>query len=293
MEIKGDEFLKNVQIKQEEETLREKINQSESMREQPNSNPYAQYDNDGSQDQELGDILLNNSSNDNGKDNKKKYIILGISLVLLFIITLVLIKLLSGGNQDAAFEEESKLAQDKLTNDLKVQQEYQKILTEKLKKVNENSQLTDEQAVQETPKQEETTKENPLEMPVKEAVELEPVAPKAPERVVKKEAPAPVKKEVVPAPKEQDFTKKAPSTTNYVAKGVFVQIGAFSKKPTDKFLANITSKGYSYKLHEVTINGKKLLKLLIGPYNSRSDALKNIDGIKKTFDAPNAYVLQL
>lgn len=288
MEIKGDEFLKNVQIKQEEESLRDKINQSESIRQQSNANPYAQYDNDGSQDQELGDILLNSANNSEGKDNKKKYVILGISLVLLFIITLVIIKLLSGNNQDAQFEEESKLAQEKLTNDQKVQQEYQKILTEKLKKVNENSQLTEEPIVQ--PVQEEPVKENPLEMPVKKEVKPEPVVEKTVQAVVPKPAVEPVKKEVVKTP---EVKKSTQNTNPYVAKGIFVQIGAFSKKPNDKFLADITSKGYSYKLHTVSVNGKSLLKLLIGPYSSKADALKNVDAIKKTFNAPNAYVLQL
>lgn len=283
MEIKGDEFLKNVQVKQEEESLREKINQSESMRQPSGANPYSQY-NETPQDQELGDILLNGSNPNGPKDNKKKYIILGIALVLLFVIILVLIKLLSTSNDEAQFEDQTKIAQEKLLNDQKIQQEYQKILTDKLKKVNENSQI-EEEATIENPE----VKENPLEMPVQEepaveepVIQEEVAQPVEPKPVVKQEAPKPVAKTPAPAP-----------TKATAAKGIYVQIGAFSKQPTQKYLDNITSKGYSYTLHPVTVNGKSLLKLLIGPYNSRSEATKQLDAIKKNFDAPSAYILQL
>lgn len=287
MEIKGDEFLKNLQVKQEEENLREKLNQSESMRQASGANPYSQY-NEPPQDQELGDILLNGSNPNGPKDNKKKYIILGIALVLLFVIILVLIKLLSSNNDEAQFEDQTKIAQEKLLNDQKIQQEYQKILTDKLKKVNENSQIEEptSEAVTENPE----VKENPLDIPVQEEpIVEEPVVEKPTPKPVE---PKPVVKQETPKPVAKTTPKPTPVKTT-AAKGIFVQIGAFSKKPTQKYLDNITSKGYSYTLHPVTVNGKNLLKLLIGPYNSRSEATKQLDAIKKSFDAPNAYILQL
>lgn len=287
MEIKGDEFLKNIQVKQEEESLREKINQSESIRQASTANPYSQY-NETPQDQELGDILLNGSTPNGPKDNKKKYVILGIALVLLFVIILVLIKLLSSNNEEAQFEDQTKITQEKLLNDQKIQQEYQKILTDKLKKVNENSQI--EEPVEATTEQNQETKENPLDIPVqKEPVAEEPVIEKTTPKPVE---PKPVVKKEAPKPAVKTTPKPTPAKTA-VAKGVFVQIGAFSKKPTQKYLETITSKGYSYTLHPVTVNGKNLLKLLIGPYNSRSEATKQLNGIKKSFNAPNAYILQL
>jgi DedD protein len=291
MEIKGDEFLKNVKVKQEEETLKQKLNEFENLRQQNSaSNPYKEYVNNEQpyDDNELGDILLQNSAKNDSKENKKKYIILGVALVLLFVITIVIIRLItSDGANDVKFQEQSTLEQDKALNDEKIQQEYQQILNDKLKKVNENSVVEVPKETQEDLKQlqeqeealpaQEEQQPNPLNI-VKEEPVVEPVKTETPM------AKPVVKKEPVPV-------KTSPSTAT--TKGVYIQIGAFSKTPSDKYLSDITSKGYNFKLHKMNVQGKELIKVLVGPYSSRTQAQENLNSVRTTLGASGAYILEI
>ncbi|MFA7569961.1 MAG: SPOR domain-containing protein [Sulfurimonadaceae bacterium] len=291
MEIKGDEFLKNVKVKQEEETLKQKLNEFENLRQQNSaSNPYKEYVNNEQpyDDNELGDILLQNSAKNDSKENKKKYIILGVALVLLFVITIVIIRLItSDGANDVKFQEQSTLEQDKALNDEKIQQEYQQILNDKLKKVNENSVVEVPKETQEDLKQlqeqeealpaQEEQQPNPLNI-VKEEPVVEPVKTETPM------AKPVIKKEPVPV-------KTSPSTAT--TKGVYIQIGAFSKTPSDKYLSEITSKGYNFKLHKMNVQGKELIKVLVGPYSSRTQAQENLNSVRTTLGASGAYILEI
>ncbi|MGD9553797.1 MAG: SPOR domain-containing protein [Arcobacteraceae bacterium] len=291
MEIKGDEFLKNVKVKQEEETLKQKLNEFENLRQQNSaSNPYKEYVNNEQpyDDNELGDILLQNSAKNDSKENKKKYIILGVALVLLFVITIVIIRLItSDGANDVKFQEQSTLEQDKALNDEKIQQEYQQILNDKLKKVNENSVVEVPKETQEDLKQlqeqeealpaQEEQQPNPLNI-VKEEPVVEPVKTETPV------AKPVIKKEPVPV-------KTSPSTAT--TKGVYIQIGAFSKTPSDKYLSEITSKGYNFKLHKMNVQGKELIKVLVGPYSSRTQAQENLNSVRTTLGASGAYILEI
>lgn len=295
MEFKGDEFLKNVQVKQEEEILRQRLGEFDNLRQNNGSNPYTKeyVNSDPYNDNELGDILLQNSNSDH-QDNKKKYIVLGIALVLLFVITIVIIRLIStdSTSNDVKPQEQAVLDQDKALNDDKIQQEYQQILNDKLKKVDgAMTQLPDNANadVKTLESQEES-------LPVKEEqanplnIKDEPAVMEEPEQVIKT-APKTVKKEVV-QPKATPAPTTKPTATSS-AKGLFVQIGAYSQKPTEKFLADIEAKGFTYKMYSVTVKGQELTKLLIGPYKSRTDAQNNLSTIRKTFGAPGAFILEL
>ncbi len=293
MEIKGDEFLKNVKVKQEEETLKQKLNEFENLRQQNSaSNPYKEYVNNEQpyEDNELGDILLQNSAKSDSKENKKKYIILGVALVLLFVITIVIIRLItSDGANDVKFQEQSTLEQDKALNDEKIQQEYQQILNDKLKKVNENSVVEIPKETQEELKQ---LQEQEEALPIQEEQQPNPL------NIVKEEEPIaePIKKEepiiTKPAVKKEPTSVK-PSTSTAATKGVYIQIGAFSKTPSDKYLSEITSKGYTFKLHKMTVQGKELVKVLVGPYSNRAQAQENLSNIRTTLGASGAYILEI
>lgn len=293
MEIKGDEFLKNVKVKQEEETLKQKLNEFENLRQQNSaSNPYKEYVNNEQpyEDNELGDILLQNSAKSDSKENKKKYIILGVALVLLFVITIVIIRLItSDGANDVKFQEQSTLEQDKALNDEKIQQEYQQILNDKLKKVNENSVVEIPKETQEELKQ---LQEQEEALPIQEEQQPNPL------NIVKEEEPIaePIKKEepviTKPAVKKEPTPVK-PSTSTAATKGVYIQIGAFSKTPSDKYLSEITSKGYTFKLHKMTVQGKELIKVLVGPYSNRAQAQENLSNIRTTLGASGAYILEI
>lgn len=61
----------------------------------------------------------------------------------------------------------------------------------------------------------------------------------------------------------------------------YVQVGSFSGSPKKSLLTAITKAGYHYKLIEFPINGKKISKLLIGPYRQRSQAVALLADVRE------------
>lgn len=95
----------------------------------------------------------------------------------------------------------------------------------------------------------------------KSIVQKEPKTRREP--VARKEQKA--KKE--PVVKPRPTQNHASSTGNY-----YIQVGAFSKQPSSRFLSVITSSGFRYKLS----NGK----LLIGPYSNSNTAKRDLPRVK-------------
>jgi len=74
------------------------------------------------------------------------------------------------------------------------------------------------------------------------------------------------------------------------AQGIYVQVGATSKlTPNKKFLKKISGEKFSYKLLPINIKGKKITKILVGPFKSRDLAKKNLVKIKKSLNK-NAFI---
>lgn len=162
MEIKGDEFIKNVQIKQEKTELEERLfeleaqaqNSSTSNSKNPyeQNNPYASNDNFTYEEEvsktesELDDILLGANNSSQNQENKKKYIILGLVLAVLFLITIIIFRLLSNESAptDSFTKEKESISQDKPL-DNNIEQQYQKIVNEKLKSIEDLKAKTEEE----------------------------------------------------------------------------------------------------------------------------------------------------
>ena len=89
MQIKGEEFIRKVQIQQEREELERKLNELEEVEMSINNDPVIiGRNNDIEQNEhELDNIMLGSSNYSSNEDNKKKYLILGIVLVVLFLLT--------------------------------------------------------------------------------------------------------------------------------------------------------------------------------------------------------------
>lgn len=99
MEIKGDELFKNIEIEQE------KI--------------------------ELTSLHIDPSAKN---QSKKKYIILGISLVIVFVLTLIIIRLVSDDKEENKFFEipnVEKLSQDAILNAPSHNEQYEELIEEK------------------------------------------------------------------------------------------------------------------------------------------------------------------
>ncbi|QKE28120.1 SPOR domain-containing protein [Arcobacter acticola] len=323
MQIKGEEFIKKVQLQQEREELERKLNELEevemSIQDEPVilsrsiNNTANEVDNDVEMnDHELNNIMLGSSNNSN-EENKKKYLILGIVLVVLFLLTIIIIRLLSGDTtKEDQFTSNNANSNEikKLSENSNIEENFQKIINERVKKdssapmvpeiakTTENAQQTTANTLEgnETIQQDEAPSgitnealdETIKKIEEKKAVQKEKVV----EKVTKKE---PVQKEkVVERKVEEKKASKyvAETSSSDMTKGYFVQIGAFSKKPSDSYINTIRNEKFKYKIYQTEIKGTLYNKVLIGPYSSRAAANQDMDAIKEKLSVTNAFIVK-
>ena len=75
--------------------------------------------------------------------------------------------------------------------------------------------------------------------------------------------------------------------------GYFVQVGATSRAfPDQNFLNKVRNSGYDYIIHNITVKGKVIKKILVGPYKSRSSASNALGDIKAKIN-PSAYIYRI
>jgi len=327
MQVDGKEFLRNVGIEQDKERLTQEQKRLEELKRasvkseedymnmEANQNDSAFVDlslgnkntsSDAAEHHEVEDIILDTNT---AQNNKKKYIMLGFGLVLLFIITVLVIRLISNNETEKRLETTQTTTQavraDDILNKIDSNEEYQKVI-ERKNKLNET--------VKNTQKEKENL--NDLEIPAQQASNNVPLVIDTPkpkiepkrdlfgldketqkviEKVVAKKVvqepkqivPAPKKQIVIPTPKETKFAKKSTTIAGY-----FIQIGAFTKEPNRNLIKKIVTKGYNYKVHPVTIKGKVYNKVLIGPFTTRASATQKLNQVKVDFKNPNSYILK-
>ncbi len=337
MEFKGEEFVKKVQLKQEKETLKLRLQDLEDQDtvKEPNSNIRIDTQENllDLPEQELGDILLSNSDE---PADKKKYIILGLVLVVLFLITIIIIRLVTTSDNDkndSFVNKKENISQDKILDDENIEQQYQKIIKQKMKKRQEEKianqdaaslkaqealnikktqkeeiKTNKEKEIQEVKKAKEIKKEllilkekpkKVLEKELKKSSSKQVVQPKKAVKKEEKTSGWPVKKQTLREPAVTDFTKarnanKLNNTKTVIANsGYFIQLGAFTKKPSDSYLNKIKQSGFNYKLYNETIQNTKYIKVLVGPYPSRAVAEKNMPNVKSKIGLKSAFVKQL
>lgn len=300
MEIKGDDFLKKIQVHQEREELEQKLNDLEEVEKSINSMPPPSSNRIKQEpdEQELGDIMLETSSNE---ENKKKYLILGLVLVVLFLFTIIVIRLLTDNSKEDPFTSnniETEMSQTK--EDANIEENFQKIMNDRVKKNNtENEDIISEEKLNEI-KQNVIDEENNSRTAITENDldrTIEKIKEKKKQEVVEKQVVAqkPVVKKEEPQINEtpsRSVKELVQTSSNSKPVGYFVQIGAFSKKPSDKYINNIRNAGLKYKVYQVDVKGKLYNKVLIGPYSSRATAKNNVDDIKKKLNISSAYVLK-
>lgn len=332
MEVNGKEFLRNIGIEEDKQNLEKEQKKLDEQKRASIKNRESFFQEDPSDEgvsvnissdstlkdsdfNNLYDIKLNPDANGN---NKKKYLILIVSLILLFIITIVVIRMISNNNEESKLEQPSQTIQkDNQLNNIKTNDEYEQIIEK-----NEKLSFTEPESVNQIQEKKELILPEPTKEPspvkiesakktqaTKDIFGLEKEAKQ--EAITQKtalvendqeklkeklkeslnKAVKQDKKVILPAPEVTNFVK--PTTSSKAVKGYFIQIGSFTKKPATNYLKNITSKGYTYTLHKVTVKGKEYNKLLIGSYPSHSAAKQNLPKIKKDLKAPGAYILKL
>jgi len=326
MEIKGEDFIKKVQAQQETNELKQRLDELNNIINESKDytpQPITEEEIVDLPEQELGNIMLGDKTGSSGE--KKKYVILGLMLVILFVITVVIIRFLTSdtGEQNSLVNSDDKNSkQEKMLEDNNIEQQYQKIIANKLKKIKEREEkelkekdntLDIEKAQKEEiplpkPKPKPAKKEIKTaktttsvkdifglkeEKPKKETKKKKKISKEAKKTAAKKQ---PIKKELKwPRKKrllhEPEVTNFANSLATTKPSGSFVQIGAFIKEPSKLLLSSITKAGYTHRLYKVKIKDKIYTKVLIGPYKNRKEAKLNIDKIKKRLNAQNAFIL--
>ncbi|MDY0052076.1 MAG: SPOR domain-containing protein [Aliarcobacter sp.] len=325
MQIKGEEFIKKVQLQQEREELERKLNELEevemSIEDEPVilsrsiNNNINNTDNDMEiNDHELNNIMLGSSNNSN-EENKKKYLILGIVLVVLFLLTIIIIRLLSGETKEDQFTSNNAESSEfrKLSENSNIEENFQKIINERVKKDSsapmvpeiaktnedkvENIQQTSENTLEgnETIQQEEapaTITNEALDETIKKIEEKKSIQT---EKVVAKvEKKEPIKREATQrkAEEKKSIRKTVETPSSNISKGYFVQIGAFTKKPSDSYTNTIRNEKFKYKIYQTEIKGTTYNKVLIGPYSSRTAASQDINAIKEKLNVSNAFIVK-
>ena len=255
MEIKGDDFLKKLQEEQE------KIDRVQEHEEIKSSIKV-----EGA-DQELGNIMLDNTSST--EDAKKKYMILGLGLVILFLSVIIVFILSDDSTEKNDSFTSSKTVTNQKTSkeDVIIEKSFQKIMNERIQQDS----------------QEQTTKEEPTIIEEKTIVE---------EKIKEIETQTKEKAEPVKIEKKPVAVSK-PKPIATKSKGYFVQVGSFTKYPSKKYLDNVKNAGLSYIVHKAEVKGKLYNKVLVGPYTSRNKAKADITNIKKKLKLSSAYVLKL
>lgn len=297
MEIKGEEFLKNIQIKQENENTNNPANHIDENEPAAYVQTSQNVQQNMQEEQELTNIMLEESvPPSNNEGNKKKYLILGLILIILFLTTILMIRLLnddSSSNND--FENEEKKATIK--SDSSIDEEYKKILDSRV-----NRQANQATVVQEQKEEVKTveTKNDSIDERMdaiinkinkKEVVKEEP---KVVERksIFTKEPSTYTPPKKVYTPVETKKTQPVKTYTSSKPKGYFVQIGAFSKRPSNSYIQKIKNAKLKYTIYKVEVKGRFYNKVLIGPYSSKAVAKQNINTIKSKLNITSAYVLK-
>lgn len=298
MQIKGEEFIKKVQLQQEREELEQKLNELEEAEQTYTEEDPVIVETPISNEHELNNIMLDaNEPLNNDNDNKKKYLVLGIVLVVLFLLTIIIIRLLTGDEKEDAFtsSKANSLEMKKLEENSDIEENFQKIINERIKKeaetaTNIETKTSEEKIESIEEKTEETVNEEipqtTLDETIKKIEEKAKEIQKTEEKIVKAK---PVVKE---EPKKSIKDLVQSTASNEVISGYFVQIGAFTKTPSSSYINKIRDAGLKYKVYKVEVKGTMYNKVLIGPYSSRAVAKDNIDSIKKKLNLSSAYVLK-
>ena len=251
--------------------------------------------------QELQDIILeNDDENPNGK--AKKIITTIISLIILFLFIVILFIFLKKND-----EEEPMLSQntadalilpDEPVAPMPESFEQMPIVTEPAPTINQVLELKDEpRAELIAPKEPETTKPEPAPKAEvkKPAAKPEPQKPETKKPEPKKPEPTVIKPEPKKPALEKELTKpeiKAKTASSSAMAGSYVQVASVAKlDPKSSLIKKLNSSGYEYKTYETTVNGKKVIKLLVGPF-SGAELKQKLDQIKANIDQ-KAYIYRI
>ena len=233
---------------------------------------------------ELNDIILNRN---NGNSGMKKVMLAVASLAILLIIVVVIMSSLNSegtSNLPQPIEPPnpamaaSPIEEDPLFEPVAITEtpSGEEDLGDVARKIKAQSQAAQESELIAGP--EEIIQEEPTAV----------VVPAKYEKPIIKKAVMPVAKTVT----KPVVAKKAPVRAA-ISGNYYIQVGSFGRyAPDAKFLKKITDSGYAYKIHEVVVNGKKMTKLLVGPFATDVAARAEVKNVRAKIE-PGAFLSRI
>ncbi len=306
MKFKGDEFMKNIEIEKEKAELKRQTdildgqkNASTVKKQQVYGHEPVIVDIKPRSIQELNDIRLEEDSNN---ANKKKYLILSAAFIALFILTLVIIRLITNDSKDEMLftdPQVEEISQDGILNST---DDYQTLIDKKAKEtiqkkldleriVKEEIPLPNELKKKLTTKAKKPKSTDLFGMEHKKAIlakKKEIVKPNIVQQIEQEVfiEDIPIKKIISKKPEKKEITVVSKT-------GTYIQVGAFTKLPNKSLLLKISKYEYRYIIHKMTIKGTLYNKVLIGPYTNRASALQVIGKVQKDLNKPDAYIVRI
>ena len=247
------------------------------------------------ENQELQDIILeNDDENPNGK--VKKIITTIISLIILFLIIVIVVRFLNTNDEEEPILSQNTadalILPDEPVAPMPESFEQIPIVTEPELTIGQVLEQKDEPIAELI-----APKEPEKPEPAPKAELKEPAA--KPEPDTKPEPKKPEPTVIKPEPKkpalEKELTKpeiKAKTASSSAMAGSYVQVASVAKlDPKSSLIKKLNSSGYEYKTYETTVNGKKVIKVLIGPF-SGAELNQKLGQIKADIDQ-NAYIYKI
>jgi len=286
MEFKSDEFLHNIEIEKEKAQLKKQSEALDALKnasvvKKPNlfdTEPVI-VDIKHNINSPINDLRI--SSTTKTDSNKKQYILLGGALIVLFILTIVIIQLISYDKDDDKLfraPEIEKISQDNILSGQNSTIEYQKIIDQKAKKTIQKELNLDTIVQEEIPLpkvEKQLANKVVVQDNINDIFEMETKEKKA-IIPIKKPIPKVVKKTII-----KNITKKS---------GTYIQVGAFTKQPSTRLLNLLKQKNLNYIVYPMEIKGKLYRKVLIGPYPNKKIAKLKLNAIKQKLKRPSAYI---
>ncbi len=284
---------------------------------------------------DLSDIVL--EKEENGTQKTKKLLLLAASLILIFLIGLVLMKLFSGSdhikdnsiaqvNQDVTQKADDSIDQisqrvedtndlfkqepivdESSETDLKFEEMVRKL---KAQDAAQNADTVVQNSINTTidkikkPHDVIKAKANDLTASIaqikKEAVHKVETTKASTKKITSKisiENAKPKSSKIHQTKKEiiiSSVIEKHPTITKLsTLSGYFVQVGATASSFPDKhFLQKIKNAGFDYVVRSMVIKGRKIKKVLVGPYTSKAKAKQNLPTIQNKIN-PDAYIYRI
>ncbi|PIF03259.1 MAG: hypothetical protein CSA86_05985 [Arcobacter sp.] len=325
MEIKDEDFLKEqkreeIKVKLQEMggTTREIHIEKPKIEERPIKEE---------QKPEFNNILLNDEEFEDKKETKKKWLKMAIALIVLFLLTIILLRLFSGDKKDSTFnsEQTNTLESNNVEQAPSIDEKFQKVIDERLNNSQNTQEVVKAEKTQENTQDTQTTdsstiSEQKLDETIKKIEEKTKAISDEEEKEIQN---ATQKKEEVIVRKP--VQKTVPKTTTKKVIKKKVEVKKIEKKQVEKksvkdlmentklnnsatvsknikgyfiqvgAFKNMPSAKYIHKIksaHKINKGGTIYHKVLIGPYSSKEDAKANISDIKNKLGISGAYVLK-